>query len=135
MGWLHIDTRTNGHSSVSWIEGEVLETLQVEGKAARVLPVLSRLLEGRREQLEGVLVAAGPGTFSSIRTGVLYANLIARVVGIPLLSLNEHDASVPGRLPEIIREYRVGKRLAVGYVAPMYDREPNITVPRVTPIT
>ena len=129
MGWLSIDTRVNGHSVLSWIEGERIETVQVEGKAARALGVIARLTKDRTEKIEGVLIASGPGTFSSIRTGVLYANLYARLLKIPLLEVEEAEA-FPGRYVEIMKEYRVGKRLASPYVAPIYDREPNITVPR-----
>lgn len=129
MGWLGIDTRVNGHSVVSWINPGQIETIHVEGKAARALPVLARLTEARRAELEGVLVASGPGTFSSIRTGVLYANLIARLLAIPLIEISEEEASV-GRFEEVIREYKEGKRKASLYVAPMYDQEPNITFPR-----
>lgn len=129
MGWLAIDTRTNGHSTISWIAGELLETIQVEGKAARALPVIARLLQDRRSELEGILVAAGPGTFSSVRTGVLYANLCARLLKLPLIELTEAEAS-PAHYVEVIQAYRDGARTAVDYVAPIYDREPNITTPR-----
>lgn len=129
MGWLGIDTRTNGHSVVSWVEGERIETIQVEGKASRALPVLARLTEDRKEQLEGILVASGPGTFSAIRTGVLYANLCARILDIPLIELTEEEAAT-GEYPEIIKSYLAGKRATSAYVSPIYDREPNITLPR-----
>lgn len=128
MGWLYIDTRVNGSSTVSWVEGDAVETLQVEGKAARILPVLARLAKDRAKPLEGVLVASGPGTFSSIRTGVLYANLLARLKRVPLLEVAEHEATVAS-MPALIRSYRSQKRSAQAYVAPVYDREPNITTP------
>ena len=128
MGWLGIDTRTNGHSVVSWVEGEQIETIQVEGKAARALPVLARLIEDRKENVEGILVASGPGTFSAIRTGVLYANLCARLLKIPLIELTEEEA-MPSRYPQIIQDYLAGRRSASAYVSPIYDREPNITIP------
>ncbi len=129
MGWLGIDTRTNGHSVISWVEGEQIETVQVEGKAARALPVIARLLERRASQVEGVLVASGPGTFSSIRTGVLYANLFSRLKQVPLIEVLEEEAS-PANYPKLIQEYRLGTRQAASYIAPIYDREPNITTPR-----
>jgi tRNA A37 threonylcarbamoyladenosine modification protein TsaB len=131
MGWLGIDTRVNGHSALSWIEGSQIETVQVEGKAARALPVLARLTKDRAEKIEGILVASGPGTFSSVRTGVLYANIYARLLKIPLLELSEEEA-LPGRYVQAIEDYRAGKRPASEYVAPIYDREPNITLPRPT---
>jgi tRNA A37 threonylcarbamoyladenosine modification protein TsaB len=130
MGWLGIDTRVNGHSVISWVEGEQIESIQVEGKAARALLVAARLLEDRLACLEGVLVASGPGTFSSIRTGVLYANLIARLKGIPLLEVSEAETAL-SFYPKVIHEYAQGTRQGQGYVAPIYDREPNITTPRL----
>lgn len=129
MGWLAIDTRTNGHSTISWVAGELLETIQVEGKAARALPVIARLLQNRRTELKGILVASGPGTFSSVRTGVLYANLCARLLKLPLIELSEEEA-MPARYASVIQAYEAGARLAVDYAAPIYDREPNITTPR-----
>ncbi len=131
MGWLGIDTRVNGHSAVSWIDGDQIETIQVEGKAARALPVLARLVEGRKNQIEGILVASGPGTFSSIRTGVLYANICARLLKIPLVEVQEEESLI-SHYPEIVNEFVAGKRTASTYVAPIYDREPNITLPRPT---
>lgn len=130
MGWLAIDTRINGQSVVSWIDGQQIETIQVEGKTTRCLPVLARLTDGRLNALEGILVASGPGTFSSIRTGVLYANLMARLLKLPLLDLAEQEA-LPGMYPQIIQAYRAGTRHTASYVAPIYDREPNITLPRI----
>lgn len=130
MGWLAIDTRINGSSAISWVEGEKVEMIRVEGKAARALPVLARLVKDRIDELEGVLVASGPGTFSSIRTGVLYANLVSRLKQVPLLELAESEA-VPNTYSEIIKDYQSGRRSGASYVAPIYDREPNITVPRV----
>jgi tRNA A37 threonylcarbamoyladenosine modification protein TsaB len=129
MGWLAIDTRVNGHSLLSWVEGDKIETIQVEGKAARALPILARLVEGRGSAPQGILVTAGPGTFSSIRTGVLYANLCARLWKIPLVALSEEEAS-RDRYPEVIAAFQRGERVGAEYVAPLYDREPNITIPR-----
>ncbi len=133
MGWLGIDTRTNGHSVISWVEGAHIETIQVDGKAARALPVIARLLEARLARVEGVLVASGPGTFSSIRTGVLYANLFSRLKQVPLLNVAEEEAS-PANYPKIIEAYRSGMRESSSYIAPLYDREPNITIPRTSSV-
>ncbi len=130
MGWIGIDTRTNGHSVVSWIEEAPIESIQVDGKAASILPVLARLTKDRMKAIEGVLVASGPGTFSSIRTGVLYANLISRLLTVPLLELSEEEA-FSGSYTQIIQDYLAGRRSGMTYVAPIYDREPNITIPRI----
>ena len=131
MGWLVIDTRVNGHSVAAWIEGEHKEVLQIEGKAARVLVSLARICESHKKQIEGIMIAAGPGTFSAVRTGVLYANLMARLLHVPLLSLSEEEAPET-HWAEVIRAFQTGQRAASSYVAPMYDREPNITFPKQT---
>lgn len=129
MGWLALDTRVQGHSAISWVEEGQVETIHVEGKAARALEVLARLKDQHSGSVEGILVAAGPGTFSSIRTGVLYANLCARLLEVPLLELTEEEANAADFSP-IIQAHLRGERASSPYVTPLYDREPNITIPR-----
>ncbi len=92
----------------------------------------------------GIIVVAGPGSFSSIRGGVLLANLMSRLMGVPLYRV-EHRApldSARGRLRtghrdgndesldlDVLRDQIAhGHLKPVKYVAPVYDQEPNITV-------
>ncbi len=73
----------------------------------------------------GMMVVAGPGSFSAIRSGVLVANVFSRLRHLPLyqFTVNEADDLF------VIRERALNGQLKpVSYVAPIYDAEPNITV-------
>lgn len=115
MAWLFIDTHEAGRVHAAWIEnGRVLKEMKREGKAALLLPLIAK--DMKRFKIEGVGVVAGPGSFSAVRGGVLDANMIARLLNVPLLPFRVGETFDPTRAP-------------VKYVAPIYDKEPNITIP------
>lgn len=91
-------------------------------------PLLHRLSEffphESLDELTGVCVVEGPGTFSSVRSGVLVANLLSRLYHIPLYGVSKNDAEDL----EVLRQRIASKKLpSRSYVAPVYDQEPNIT--------
>jgi tRNA A37 threonylcarbamoyladenosine modification protein TsaB len=118
MAWLFIDTHEQGRVRAAWLDGgNVVKRIDKEGRAGILLPLIAK--EMARFKITGVGVVAGPGSFSAVRSGVLDANLIARLLQVPLLSFRVGEAFDPSRTPE-------------EYVAPIYDREPNITIPRAS---
>lgn len=121
MAWLFIDTHEQGRVRAAWLEnGNVVKRVEKEGRAGILLPMIAADLhkaQSGKRKLEGVGVVAGPGSFSAVRGGVLDANLIARLLQVPLLSFRVGETFDPSRTP-------------VEYVAPIYDREPNITIPK-----
>jgi tRNA A37 threonylcarbamoyladenosine modification protein TsaB len=100
----------------------------IPGSAGQLLNVLAKDRK-RLFSAEGVCVVAGPGSFSSVRTGVLYANLLSRLLRIPLVGVTVEEASDLDALSRRLLDTRYSK-LETRYVAPIYDAEPNITVPR-----
>lgn len=78
-------------------------------------------------KLNGVCVVAGPGSFSAVRGGVLDANLIARLKGIPLVPVPSSDWQ---DLEGLAARIQSGEISTAEYVAPIYDQEPNITIPK-----
>jgi tRNA A37 threonylcarbamoyladenosine modification protein TsaB len=76
---------------------------------------------------KGVCVVSGPGTFSLIRSGVLVANLLARLLNKPLVGIESSKASNLELLASTLDSMRLPPN---AYVAPVYDREPNITLPK-----
>ncbi len=96
----------------------------------RPVALLGQLFGRDRAKLmscEGVCVVAGPGSFSAIRTGVLYANLLARLLKRPLIALSVAESAT---LEDIQASLKQRYSNPVEYVAPVYDAEPNITIPR-----
>lgn len=126
MAWLFLDTHENGRVRFAWMEaGKVLKSSEKEGRAAVLLPLVAK--DFARYSLEGVCVVQGPGSFSAVRSGVLDANLIARLKKVPLVPVNAADgvdlATIAARLYQ-------GELSGSEYVAPIYDAEPNITTPK-----
>lgn len=93
--------------------------------------ILRRVFGRERARLEackGVCVVAGPGSFSAIRIGVLYANMLARLLHRPLIGVSVEEAADRAALLARLEN----KALPIAtYVAPIYTMEPNITVPRI----
>ena len=126
MAWLFIDTHEQGRVRLAWLEaGQVEKRVEKEGRASILLPLIAKDLE--KKKLSGVAVVAGPGSFSAVRGGVLDANLIARLKGIPLVPVEPatwHD------LEGFAARIQSGDISTSDYVAPIYDQEPNITLPK-----
>ena len=131
MGYLLIDTRARDAASVLWWkEGKIDAWLENE----QVMSVLHVIQERRamfKDALEGVVVVAGPGRFSAIRVGVLTANILARWYRVPLFGVSYEEVATEDGLYRVFEEIVSHRRVGTSYVAPLYDREPNITTPRV----
>lgn len=82
----------------------------------------------RLEACQGICVVSGPGSFSSIRIGVLYANLLSRLLRLPLVGVSVEEAAERVALMQRLKNH---VPTFATYVAPVYDMEPNITIPRV----
>ena len=127
MAWLFLDTHAMGQVRVAWLDGARVEEERVEARSQAALPLVERLVAGRREALEGICVVQGPGSFSAVRTGVLDANLLARLWKVPLVALVGEEATDLAALANRLKE---GAFKPTRYVAPTYDAEPNITLPK-----
>jgi tRNA A37 threonylcarbamoyladenosine modification protein TsaB len=82
----------------------------------------------RFEACQGICVVSGPGSFSSIRVGVLYANLLSRLLRLPLVGVSVEETAERVALMQRLKNH---VPTSATYVAPVYDMEPNITIPRV----
>jgi tRNA A37 threonylcarbamoyladenosine modification protein TsaB len=131
MAWLFIDTARPSHFRFGTLSSAKPRITTVSGRAGRLLPSLNRAygIAGLRS-VEGVCVVHGPGSFSSVRGGVLVANLLARLLRKPLVGVDRMGAEDLGRLTANLMG---GDMPAVSYVMPTYDAEPNITVSSCNP--
>jgi tRNA A37 threonylcarbamoyladenosine modification protein TsaB len=137
MAWLFIDTHENGRVRYAWLEaGRVLKRVEREGRASLLMPLIAKDLGTpsdsplkRGRELAGVCVVEGPGSFSAVRGGVLDANLLARFLRVSLVAVSAGDAQ---DLEGLAARLASGDVSTSTYVAPVYDREPNITMPKKT---
>lgn len=124
--WLYIDTRNRSSSFFGWLkQGQEPKLWQVSDKDNGLVSAIARRIAPKQiSDSDGICVVSGPGSFSSIRIGTLTANLIARIHGLPLFAV---DAETADRGSGAI----VGSIVSSSpqeYAAPVYDREPNITI-------
>ncbi len=131
MGYLFIDTRLTGASSVWWIDEQETIPWLVDARAQEVLSCIYGHIGQIRSGLKGIAIVSGPGRFSSIRVGILYANLLARWYHVPLFEATPDDAASEEGRRTLVHQILSGIRTPQTYVAPIYDREPNITTPHV----
>ena len=130
MPWLFLDTHAPGQVRLGWLSEQGPQVAARPVKAHAALTWLAEIWPADPATIRGVCVVAGPGSFSSVRSGVLDANLIARWLNVPLIGVTVAEAT-DEQLPELARHLRSGSGPSpVPYVAPIYDREPNISTPK-----
>lgn len=131
MAWLFLDTHKPGEARFAWFEKDKLPAItHIEGRTNNVLPKLAKSVGSKGlKRIEGVCVVSGPGSFSSVRAGVLEANLIARLLHVPLVGITADEAHDLPILSHKLFATHHSLKLAP-YVAPIYDKEPNITIPK-----
>lgn len=123
MAWLYLDPcRTRAWRSAI-VDGASSSPVKLITHTGRPKSWLSRIASSG--PYDGVAIVAGPGTFSSVRIGVLYANMIAKLQGIPLVSVE--PIARGSRACDCAATWSHATRST--YVAPVYDAEPNITQP------
>lgn len=128
MVWLCLDTHIPGQTRLGLLgESGWIEYTETEGRAPRVLTTIAAYHRNKEQSIKGVCVVEGPGSFSAIRIGVLYANLYARLEHLPLVPVGPQQFQDPVAL---FRDLEQQRFQAVPYVAPVYDQEPNITIPK-----
>jgi len=76
-------------------------------------------------RVEGICVVEGPGAFSSVRGGVLSANVLARLLKKPLVGIHVVESE---DLQALSRNLEAGRHSPTSRVLPTYTSEPNITV-------
>ena len=75
----------------------------------------------KKEDLEGIMVVVGAGSFTSTRIACVVANTFAYVLQIPLLAIGENKINdVQDLIPELLKQTK-GQ-----YISATYSGEPNI---------
>ena len=122
---LAIDTST-ARTQFAVINGNELKWLQIEDGATTHGDVLAKFGElAAREEIDQVIVGMGPGPFTGLRTGIIFAKSFAFGRGLPIHGVCSLDAIAFGiNLPEFIiatdarrkevywAQYRDGVRIA-----------------------
>lgn len=95
---LGINTAQKEHELVLVEDGRILsEKRWVDSKddVEKLLPTLQTMLEessSDKTQITEILIVNGPGSFTSLRTGVAFANALATGLGAKIFSINTFEA-------------------------------------------
>ncbi len=126
MSWLFIDSATPNEIRVGTLSTEKISIRTLRARVrALLVEVRRRYSVADLRRMKGICVVHGPGSFSAVRGGVLAANLLARLLRIPLIGVTKSESL---DLKQLLSELEAGKREASSYVMPTYDAEPNITM-------
>lgn len=99
---LGIDTAFNMGSIALVNNGKILSELQSFKKMAQLVwlaPSLQDFLkrnEVKWEDIKGVAVTSGPGSYTGLRLSVVSARSIAQVLGVPVAPINTLDCMISG---------------------------------------
>lgn len=120
------------------VKGAFIKKITKRGRlilAEKLLPTIDKLIKPKYkyQNLKGIVVASGPGGFTSIRLGIITANTFAYVLNIPIAGLTAKQFSTFEELSEKgITEIRKNKNKHI--ILPFYGSEPNITKPNKKPL-
>ena len=132
---LIINTAFKNKIFIALAEGEKFYKKSISrARADRLLILIDKILKSKKmkmQEIKKIIVVSGPGSFTALRQGVLAANTLGFVLGVPAVGVrldefrNEKELLAVGY--KKIEKIRVGEM-----VLPFYGREPNITTPRIS---
>jgi hypothetical protein len=97
-------------------------------QSENMLLQLNNLLEKNKfklEDLKKIVVNRGPGSFTSVRMGVVLANTMSYALKIPVWGIRGDEYELEKR--EDFLQLNQIKFKKGGFTIPYYDRDPNIT--------
>ena len=105
--------------------GKIEKETRVESRPEEILGHITAFLTKaylRPEDLKGLIVVTGPGSFTSLRAGVAIINTFAFVEDLPVIGVENPD-DLP--LEELLSKTDLSNTKP--FTLPEYGREPNIT--------
>jgi tRNA A37 threonylcarbamoyladenosine modification protein TsaB len=122
MRFLFIDTSEMGKVRI----GILPSVMSFKSRSGSLLPLIAKKIGlAKLKSADGICVVSGPGSFSSVRAGVLVANVLSHVLGKPLYGITVSEAE---DLDALVARLEKKSVPAAQFVAPVYNAEPNITV-------
>lgn len=123
--YLLLDPSKHGTIHVALFTRDTYSEMSYEVKNRDVLRVLDEYFTTtgvHKEDVAGIMVVVGAGSFTDTRLAATVANTFAFVRQIPLLAIHEADLS---RVQECIPQLEAQPRGQ--YLSPTYSGEPNIS--------
>lgn len=122
--YLLIDPTDNKKISLTLFDEKDLETKEYEGRVKDLLVSIDAFFGEQnfdKEDLQGILVVVGEGSFTGTRIACVVANTFGYVLQIPLLAVLKKDFTKAQDLVSKISKQKSGV-----YISATYSGEPNI---------
>ena len=122
--YLMINTSEKDMVALSLFDEQEKKEIQVSASNRKLLQVIDSFLTSKHKtqnDVAGVMVVVGQGSFTSTRLSVTAANTFGYVRRIPLLSISEQQATDVQSLIPILLDQPLGQ-----YISATYSGTPNI---------
>lgn len=126
---LVINTAQNDNLSLAVLRGkEIVKSVSINAKhkqSDKLLLEIDKLLKKDVKKLSHIVVVSGPGSFTSLRIGVVVGNTLAWALSLPLAEISLDEFNGDNFVDIVNSKIKKAKK---GFIAePVYDRGPNIT--------
>lgn len=122
--WLFIDTTQVHHFRFGLLHPQQTPLYTIAKRPHTLLGEIDmRIGRAALSRLVGICIVRGPGAFSATRSGVMTANLLARIYKKPLVGVSVDAAK---DILRMMRGLNAGIYSTVSSVQPVYEAEPNI---------
>ncbi|EKE06763.1 MAG: hypothetical protein ACD_18C00283G0006 [uncultured bacterium] len=126
MNFLLIDMSEKDQIHLALFDEKKIVEKNYEGQNRELLLCIDNLLTENnfeKENIKGIMVVVGTGSFTSTRIACVVANTFAFVLQIPLLAIKvEEIVDVQSLIPKLLEQEK-GQ-----YISATYSGEPNIGV-------
>ncbi len=127
MVWLFLDTSQRDRIRFGALTAGNPRVRTFRGRAGGLLRLLPHsTVPQNLRRLTGICVVRGPGAFSSVRAGVLVANLLSRFARLPLVGIDLEDSRDLHALAKSLARREIAPS---DVILPTYVAPPNITCP------
>ena len=110
--------------------GELKEFAKIETPPEQYLAQIDQRLKDwdvTLEQIKGIFVVTGPGSFTASRVSITIANTLAFSKQIPIYPIENKERF---SLPELHKSISKSSIQPEKFALPSYDKQPHITVPK-----
>nr|MDD2807104.1 tRNA (adenosine(37)-N6)-threonylcarbamoyltransferase complex dimerization subunit type 1 TsaB [Patescibacteria group bacterium] len=114
--------------------GILIDSLILSGhqrQSDKLLALIDKILRNNKVKLatiKGIAVVKGPGSFTSLRIGVVVANTLAWSLKLPILGVLVSDFESKSKIVKLENKIKAAQGKAPKIIEPVYGAEPNITL-------
>lgn len=129
---LGINTAVADEATVFLFDGEKIKKEMIRETKDKLVILIDKIFKKNKKMAEnigGVAVVSGPGSFTAVRSGVVAANVLGNLFQVPVIGVECREFKNEKEFLKIGYE-KMTKTKKGKIVLPVYGKEPNITKPK-----